>query len=263
MPPTFESLIAGFLLLLVVFRVIEWWRAPPLRLPIRRRGFFTDLAYWLVTPWVSGVAAKVAVAVSLVPFVLVIHGRMDHETIMRGFGPAARLPLGVQLVAILVLGDFIGYWTHRAFHGARLWPYHAVHHSSQDLDWLSSVRLHPLNEIGARVVATLPLVLTGLAPAAVAGALPIITLFGVLLHANVDWDWGPLRGVIASPRFHRWHHALDADAEGRNFAGLLPLWDILFGTYYMPRERIPRAFGIAEPMPTSILGQLMYPFRRS
>jgi sterol desaturase/sphingolipid hydroxylase (fatty acid hydroxylase superfamily) len=39
------------------------------------------------------------------------------------------------------------------------------------------------------------------------------------------------RSVIASPRFHRWHHTGEAEARDKNFAGLLPLCDILFGTY--------------------------------
>jgi Fatty acid hydroxylase superfamily len=67
-----------------------------------------------------------------------------------------------------------------------------------------------------------------------AGVAPPITLFAILFHANVDWDWGPPRSVIAAPRFHRWHHTGEAEARDKNFAGLLPLWDILFGTYYMP-----------------------------
>jgi len=45
---------------------------------------------------------------------------------------------------------------------------------------------------------------------------------------------GPLRAVLASPRFHRWHHTSAKEGRDKNFAGLLPLWDILFGTYYMP-----------------------------
>ena len=59
------------------------------------------------------------------------------------------------------------------------------------------------------------------------------------MHANLDWDWGPLRSFLVSPRFHRWHHTSEEEARDKNFAGLLPLWDILFGTYYMPRERRP------------------------
>ena len=82
------------------------------------------------------------------------------------------------------------------------------------------------------------------------------------MHANVAWDFGPLRYVIASPRFHRWHHADDAQGRDHNFAGLLPLWDFLFGTLYLPRERSAEVFGTgADPVPPNLLGQLLYPFR--
>jgi sterol desaturase/sphingolipid hydroxylase (fatty acid hydroxylase superfamily) len=172
------------------------------------------------------------------------------------------LPQWLQAISILIAGDLIGYWMHRAFHRGRLWRYHAVHHSSQELDWLSSVRLHPVNDALMRIAAALPVLALGFAPVAVAGIAPLLTLMAILVHANLDWDWGPLRAVIVSPRFHRWHHTSEAEARDKNFAGLLPLWDILFGTYHMPRERVPEHFGTDTPVPAGLLGQMLFPFRR-
>ena len=80
--------------------------------------------------------------------------------------------------------------------------------------------------------------------------------------ANLDWDWRPLRAVLASPRFHRWHHTDEASARDKNFAGLLPLWDILFGTYYMPRDKVPTRFGTTSPV-AGLVGQMIFPFRHS
>jgi sterol desaturase/sphingolipid hydroxylase (fatty acid hydroxylase superfamily) len=68
--------------------------------------------------------------------------------------------------------------------------------------------------------------------------------------------------VIATPVFHRWHHSRETEALDKNFAGLLPIWDILFGTYYMPRDRWPENFGIHEPMPGGFLAQIWEPFAR-
>jgi|GEM_PF-6800032 len=45
------------------------------------------------------------------------------------------------------------------------------------------------------------------------------------------------------------------------FAGFFPLWDILFGTYYMPKGKVPTEFGIDEPMPNTLAGQMIFPFR--
>ena len=83
-----------------------------------------------------------------------------------------------------------------------------------------------------------------------------------MLHTNVSWSFGPLRSVIASPAFHRWHHSAEAEALDKNFAGLLPVYDWLFGTLYFPKDKLASNFGVnGEPVPAGFLGQMLYPFR--
>lgn len=177
-----------------------------------------------------------------------------------GFGPLSRQPLWLQAVEIYVVFDFIGYWTQRLFHGKTWWPFHAVHHSTEDLDWLGSVRVHPVNELVTKALQVSPLLLAGFNPLVTLSAAPVLTVFAIFLHANVNWDFGPLRGVLASPVFHRWHHSKDREAWDKNFAGLLPIWDRLFGTYYMPKDQWPESLGIHDPMPSHVMGQLWVPF---
>lgn len=263
MHPSYGELIVSFAVLFIVFRAIEWRRPAGRRVRVLRSGLLVDIGYWLLLPLSSRLVEAVSIALAVVPFALLTYGSLDGGAVAAGFGPMSRLPLWLQAAAILVLGDFIGYWVHRAFHGRRLWRVHAVHHSSTQLDWLSSVRVHPLNEAAMRVATTVPVLALGFAPLAVAGVLPWLTLMAFVLHANVDWDWGRLRTVLSSPRFHRWHHSDEAAAQGKNFAGLLPVWDILFGTYYMPKDRVATSFGAAPPVPDDLPGQLLYPFRRS
>lgn len=260
--PTLPGVIVGFAVLLVVFRGLERLRPREKRMLMLRRGLATDLAYWLTSPFVNHYVVGLVVLVVVAAFAQLAYGQIQKEQIMAGFGPLSRLPPLVQALAMLVLADFVGYWMHRLFHGRRLWPFHAVHHSSETLDWLSSVRGHPVNELVSRIATTLPLLALGFAPSAALWVAPVFALFGVLLHANLDWDFGRLRSVIASPVFHRWHHATDPEARNKNFAGLFPVWDILFGTYYMPRNRLPGSFGTDSPVPKGIIGQLAFPFRR-
>jgi sterol desaturase/sphingolipid hydroxylase (fatty acid hydroxylase superfamily) len=248
--------------LLLAFRALQLLRPRDKRLPLLRRGFWTDLAYWAFTPLVTRAITRIIVLIAIVPVALLVYGKVDKELPLHGFGPASRLPLWLQAVLIPVLGDLIGYWMHRAFHGRRLWRFHAVHHSSVDLDWLSAVRLHPVNDALMRLAGALPLLALGFAPVAIAGIAPVLTVMAILVHANLDWDWGPLRAVVVSPRFHRWHHTDEANARDKNFAGLLPLWDVLFGTYYMPRHRLPHQFGTTSPVPAGLIGQILFPFRR-
>jgi sterol desaturase/sphingolipid hydroxylase (fatty acid hydroxylase superfamily) len=260
--PTPFGLLAGFAVLFVVFRLLERLQPPSRRTPLGRPGLATDLGYWLATPLLGHYVVGFVVLVAVALFALLAYGRVDKLEIMAGFGPLSRLPPFAQALMMLVLADFIGYWMHRLFHGRRLWKFHAVHHSSTTLDWLSSVRAHPVNELVSRLATTLPLLALGFAPSAALWVAPVFALFAILLHANLDWDFGPLRCVVASPVFHRWHHSTDPGAQDVNFAGLFPLWDILFGTYHMPRGRVPERFGTDTPVPDGLFAQLAYPFRR-
>jgi sterol desaturase/sphingolipid hydroxylase (fatty acid hydroxylase superfamily) len=171
------------------------------------------------------------------------------------------LPRGVQALLVLVVGDLVGYGVHRILHGRRLWRFHAIHHSSPQLDWLSTTRGHPVDEVFMRAVQTVAALAVGIDGTVVAAYVPLLLVLGIALHANVPWTFGPLRYVIASPAFHRWHHAKDAEGVDKNFAGLFPLWDLVFRTYYLPRGRLPDEVGVREAVPDGVLRQLAWPFR--
>ncbi len=242
----------------------------------RRKDAPTDLAWFLSTPILTRVITRFALVVTAV-LVLLVSGRSLAAAKVEfdagrfpdfgifGFGPTLRSwPFAIQFVCGLFVGDFFGYWQHRLFHRRPLWNFHAVHHSSPRLDWLSSVRVHPINDVVARVLQAVPILLLGFDPLVVAAYAPVLTIYAILLHADVRWDYGALRGVIASPMFHRWHHAADREAIDKNFAGFFPVIDRLFGTYYLPRGEIPKTLGIGnQPVPGRFLSQLLYPFRKA
>jgi sterol desaturase/sphingolipid hydroxylase (fatty acid hydroxylase superfamily) len=261
------ALLIAFVILSAGFGVLQrFWPQVRGQRFLRRQGFFVDCAWWLFNPTLGKLFTAVVVGGSIIGLAAVFGMSLTPEE-LRQSGVretfVSHQPFALQFAAFLVLADFLAYWNHRAFHTfSRLWRMHAVHHSSTELDWLSSVRVHPLNDaIGSAVVAT-PLLLLGFAPAALAAYLPFLTLYAIMLHANVDWSFGPLRGIVASPGYHRWHHAAEEEALDKNFAGLFPVYDRLFGTYYLPRERKPQRFGvIGEAPPRGFLGQLLYPFR--
>jgi sterol desaturase/sphingolipid hydroxylase (fatty acid hydroxylase superfamily) len=115
-----------------------------------------------------------------------------------------------------------------------------------------------------RVAQAVPIIALGFDPALLAAYIPFLAGYAVFIHANVPWSFGPLRYVIATPAFHRWHHAADEQGLDRNFAGLFPFLDLLFGTYHLPSGRSPRRYGIpGGDVPAGLLAQLAYPFRRA
>jgi sterol desaturase/sphingolipid hydroxylase (fatty acid hydroxylase superfamily) len=256
--PTVPAAALGFAVFAVVLGSIERAYGRPDR---PRRGVHTDLLFWAFTPLV-GKAATFAAVTAVVSWVLARSGRELDVTSADGWGPVGRQPLWLQSAEALVLADFIFYWTHRLFHTSRLWPAHAVHHSGERLDWLSSMRFHPINDVVSRLAQAVPLVLLGFAPVAVLWAVPVVVVFIVVTHADVPWTWGPLKSVLVSPVYHHWHHSSEPEARDKNFAGVLVLWDRLFGTRYMPAGRRPTAYGVAGGgPPDGFLGLLAYPFR--
>jgi len=263
---TLLSVLVAFLVLAAIFFVIERivGRGRNRVQPVFRRGWFTDVIYWFATILVTKplVRLLLIVPVAILVFSRIVPVEAFRSGTFSGFGPLSRQPVWLQAVQIYLLVDFIGYWTHRLFHRGRWWPFHAVHHSSEDLDWLGSLRVHPVNDLCNKLAQVTPVLLMGYNPAVTLSTAPILTFYAIFLHANVNWDFGPLRSVIATPVFHRWHHSRDREAWDKNFAGLFPIWDLLFGTYYMPKGRYPENFGICEPMPGGYFGQLWEPFAR-
>ena len=89
----------------------------------------------------------------------------------------------------------------------------------------------------------------------------ILRMHNAYVHLDLDWDHGPLRRVIASPRFHRWHHADTPEAYGKNLANVFSFYDVLFGTYYVPGAcRAPMGAASIGIRPTNLVGLITYPF---
>jgi sterol desaturase/sphingolipid hydroxylase (fatty acid hydroxylase superfamily) len=145
-----------------------------------------------------------------------------------------------------------------------MWRFHAVHHSSTQLDWLSALRVHPVNDVLSKLTPAVVLAVLGFPLKMAAGYTVFLTAYTILLHANVSWSFGPLRYLIASPLFHRWHHTREHEGQETNFAPLFPLIDIVFGTFHMPAGERPSRFGtVFTSVPRTFLGQLLFPFRWS
>jgi len=247
--PSPLRVVAGLFVLVVPFEKLF----PRHRQPLRRPGLGTDLAYALAQPLLAvvGLVAGVAIgALSLawVPGLLV-------RPAVGALGPGARIVVG------FLLFDLAAYWVHRWSHQVPfLWRFHMVHHSSRHMDWISGLRSHPLD--GATIGVPIAFLLgAGFTLREAAAPAVVLLLVGLFAHANVRWRWRPLQRIVQTPELHHWHHADDPEAHNRNYAAILPLWDLLFGTFYLPKGRRPQVYGVAEPLPAGIVGQLRHPLR--
>jgi sterol desaturase/sphingolipid hydroxylase (fatty acid hydroxylase superfamily) len=262
MTERFIRTLVLFVILTIFLGILErFWPSIPNQTKWRR-GVWLDTFYWFFTPMVIQILSMISVALVLLPLYLLLGRSLAWDNILAGYGPVATLPVWLQGAIMIIVGDFIGYWTHRLQHIPPLWDYHAVHHSGEVIDWLTGVRLHPVNDIVSRVGQASPLLLLGFSPLAVEFYTPFLFSYVALIHANVSWTYGPFRYILASPAFHRWHHTRDEEGLGKNFAGLFPIFDVIFGTFYMPQGQQPKNFGIiGEPIKETFFAQLIYPFR--
>jgi sterol desaturase/sphingolipid hydroxylase (fatty acid hydroxylase superfamily) len=226
-----------------------WWE---------KRGLLTDLSYWIFVP-VFTRYLRIWVTVFLAIWLFNINdGEAIGNFFEHGHGPIARLPLWVQAIGYVVLTDFLLYWIHRGFHRGFLWKYHAIHHASKDLEWISSARFHPVNLALSTAVVDVAMLLGGVSPDIFLYVAPFDIITSCMVHANLNWTFGPLRYVFVSPVYHRWHHSIDV--RDKNFASTFSLWDLMFGTYHMPVGQRPKAYGIDDDaMPEGLLSQMVYP----
>jgi sterol desaturase/sphingolipid hydroxylase (fatty acid hydroxylase superfamily) len=250
--------------LAAVFTVLTWlWACNPGRPWWRKTDLLTDLCYWFLIP----VVARFLRIGLLVAGAAVLFGITTADGLIafydNGHGPLAELPLVVQMGIFLVGSDVLLYWTHRMFHGASLWKYHAVHHSSEQLEWISAARFHPINLFLGSVAVDVVLLMAGISPNVLVVVGPFTVAHSAFVHANLDWSLGPFKYVLASPVFHRWHHTAAERGGEKNFAATFPVIDLMFGTFHMPRGELPGHYGIADrQFPSSFTGQLVYPFTR-
>ena len=226
-----------------------WWT---------KRGLVTDLCYWFVVPVFSrygriGFTVLATVYLFGIDTTQGLLAYYDH-----GHGPLARLPFWGQVMLYLFSTEFTLYWIHRAFHSTRLWKYHAVHHSSEDLEWISASRFHLVKLLMGSILVDVIALLSGFSPDIFLIMAPFAVVTSGWVHANLNWTLGPLKYVIAGPVFHRWHH--DRSALGKNFASTFSIFDWMFGTFYMPQGQLPGDYGLIEnDMPESFGAQLLYP----
>jgi sterol desaturase/sphingolipid hydroxylase (fatty acid hydroxylase superfamily) len=236
--------------------IISWplerlWRRHPV--PVRRLALRTDLAYAAAQPALQFATVVVAVIAGLLSFAW-LPGLIVRPAV-------TALPPLVQAIGGFLIFDFLVYWAHRWGHTVPLfWRFHSVHHSTRHLDWVSGFRAHPLD--GAFIAPAVVFLVAAGVDNRVAGAFAIVQfLVGLGAHLNVRFRLRPLWPVVMTPEFHHWHHELDDEAHHTNYSTFLPIWDILFGTYRMPRDARPQRYGISEPMPDGIAQQLVFPMR--
>lgn len=167
-------------------------------------------------------------------------------------------PVPVQIVMMLLIGDVFRYWLHRFSHRPNfLWRLHAIHHSPDRLYSLNVARFHPFDKALQYVFDTLPFVVLAVDRSVLLGYFVFYAVNGFFQHSNCHIRLGPLNWVVSGPELHRWHHSKIIAESDRNFGNNLIVWDVLFGTRFLPTDRVVGELGLLNrSYPNRFLDQM-------
>ena len=219
----------------------------------------TDVAHVLVS---GGGAAQLARPVAAALGVAIAGALSRHLGL--DVWPRA-WPLLAQLALALVIAELPQYWLHRWQHEHDwLWRFHSVHHSAPRLYWLNAARFHPVDLGLLYLVGYVPLIALGCPEETIMLFALFDAVFGMLQHGNIDVRLGWLNRVFSMAEPHRWHHSRVLDEANTNYGSNLIVWDLVFGTFFLPGDRQPpAAIGIADmpAFPQTWAAQMAAPFR--
>ncbi|MEM6631983.1 MAG: sterol desaturase family protein [Bacteroidota bacterium] len=184
-------------------------------------------------------------------------------TIGQSIWPAYLHPV-LQVFLLLSVKDFFRYWYHRWMHENEfMWRWHAVHHSSERLYWFNGTRSHPLEGLVSSFLWAIPLALIK-APVEIVFVTGLLgRTIGRFQHTNMDLILGPLDYIFSSPKNHRYHHSKKLEEGNSNYGGDVIFWDILFGTFHLPKGEQPSDdIGIngMPNYPQTFIGLMLAPF---
>ena len=174
----------------------------------------------------------------------------------------ARLPWLLQFFMAVLVADVVEYFIHLAFHKIPfLWRFHAVHHSSTALDWLSGSRGHFFEDIIVRACIITPLMIA-FSQSIILAYLIFVALQATWSHCNFAPSPRWLAKCLVTPRYHHWHHTSQKEGLDKNFAVHFPWIDQIFGTYYLP-DGWPEFYGLdGEQISPGFIGQTIEPFTK-
>jgi sterol desaturase/sphingolipid hydroxylase (fatty acid hydroxylase superfamily) len=155
------------------------------------------------------------------------------------------------MVACFFAEDLAYYWFHRIAHERRFfWASHIVHHSSQHYNLTTALRQTWTGTLGLNFIFWLPMLYIGFPPAMVLMFSSISLVYQFWIHTELIDRMGPFEWIFNTPSHHRVHHATNAKYLDANYAGVLIIWDRMFGTFVPEDAKEKPHYGIVSQLGT-------------
>jgi sterol desaturase/sphingolipid hydroxylase (fatty acid hydroxylase superfamily) len=216
------EVFASGLVFVLVSALIFWPLEELLEGEKSARPRFKDIAFlWFYQSYGLWIGAGIVYEIAFL-----LRGLMPHGWSLF----VKQQPFWLQAAVALIMAEVWVYLVHRLAHRwAFLWKFHRVHHTVTEMTWSAASRQHPVDFLLIIVGANLPAMVLGIDLRSIALFVILERLYTVLLHSNLNLDWGWLSKIVASPSLHRLHH--EPSRKGRNYAGILSFLDVLGKTY--------------------------------
>jgi sterol desaturase/sphingolipid hydroxylase (fatty acid hydroxylase superfamily) len=260
--PTWHSYFYWLMGISLMFWGLEMlfpWRKNQLKI---RKDFWLDGFYMFFNFFIFsliGFAGVAKVFVTLFDDLLELIGVNNLAS-----AQVQKLPYWLLILFVFLSKDAIQYFTHRMLHAIpKLWEFHKVHHSVQEMGFAAHLRFHWMESIIYKTIQYIPLSFLGIDLIDFFYADLISIAIGHFNHANIKIPLGPFKYILNNPQMHIWHHAKEMPRpRGANFGISLSLWDYLFKTDYLPTDGrdILLGFDAVEDFPDNFFGQIKKPF---
>ena len=179
--------------------------------------------------------------------------------------PARGWGLIASVAVYLVAMDLGEYLFHRAQHAfAFMWAMHSLHHSDPSFGATTTIRHFWLESWIKTVTIWLAVGVLLKTPPSVLGIYSVLSFYNFLTHANLRLNFGRASWLLNSPAYHRLHHSASPEHFDKNFAALLPIFDVLSGVYVRPRRGEYPDTGLnTGAKPLTIADAILWPLRFS
>ncbi len=265
--PSLNSYFYWLLGISIFFFALEWYKPWRKNQPLFRKDFWLDAFYMFYNFFLFSLIIYNAASNLVVYYFNSLLGSIGIPNLLAF--EVMTWPVWSHLLLGFVVRDFIQWWVHRLLHKSpRLWEFHKVHHSVEQMGFAAHLRFHWMENVVYRTIEYIPLALIGIGLRDFFIIHIFTTAVGHFNHSNIKLSLGYFKYLFNNPQMHIWHHAYDLPKDRRhgiNFGLTLSVWDYLFRTDYIPKDGrdIRLGFPYMEHFPNSFFNQNLYGFKKA